>query len=985
MTQININPQQKKAIQHKKGPLLIVAGAGTGKTTVITERIKFLITKQKINPKQILALTFTEKAAEEILHRVDEAMPLGYVEPWLSTFHSFCERILREEALEIGLDPSFKILSEPEQWLLIRKNIFDFDLKYYRPLGNPSKFISAMLQFFSRAKDEIISADDFIKYAKSERTAYGVLHTVKNKTTNNENRKPYTVNQLSDIEDVDNEESEKQLELAYAYQKYQQLLINENAMDFGDLLLWTIRLFRLRKSVLNKYQTQFKHILIDEFQDTNIAQFEIIKLLAPAKKNPDLVVVGDDDQAIFKFRGASISNILDFKKEYKKAKTIVLTQNYRSTQKILDASYKLIQNNNPDRLEQKLKINKKLQSVRKKDAGYYPIALTLENMEIEGDFVINKIINLIENKGYKYSDFAILARANNHLDPFVLTLRRNGIPYSLVGNRGLFNQEEIKCLISLLRFLTNHEDNASLYHLLTTPFFSIPPEELSDVLLESRKNKVSLISTLENKSSISKPVKKLFDLLMGLKYIIHNRLVSQILYEFLTSSGFIKSFLTEETIENSLKIKNINLFFEKVKHFETQTENPTVYEFIDYLDLLIEAGENPAQAEIEDIDTVKLLTVHSAKGLEFPVVFVVSLTNDRFPSRERKEALPIPLSLIKETLPKGDYHLEEERRLFYVAATRAKDILYFSYAKNYGGVREKRPSGFLGEIITVEEKKNDENLKNIEISLFTEKVSEKTIVSEKINIQPLSSNTISYSQMETFNTCPLKYYYKYVLGVTGIPNPALNFGQVMHRTLRDFHRYDLFNKDKTIEGLLKSYESHFTELAQGYQSRKHKEEVYNNGQDLLKKYFYKQSSLFGKPVFLEQKFKINVGSIFLIGAIDRIDLHEDKSYEIIDYKTGESKDKEKKIDKDEQLTIYALAAKEQLGINPEKLTLYFLENEIRVTTKRSEEQIETQKQTINNTVSEIKQSKFPAKVGMWCKWCEFNRICPFYSAGKNDF
>lgn len=958
MDDLKLNSEQKKAITHPGGPLLIVAGAGTGKTTVITQRIKYLLSEKKVNPKEILALTFTEKAAEEILRRVDESMPLGYEEPWLSTFHAFCERILRDEALEIGLDPSFKIISEPQQWLLVRKNLFDLDLKHYRPLGNPSKFISAILSFFSRAKDEIITPDDLYKY------------------TQEQNRKTFQ-------DDAQREEYKKLQEIAHAYQKYQNILLKENFLDFGDLLFWVINLFKKRPSVLKKYQTQFKHILIDEFQDTNIAQYEIIKLLAPATQNPDLTVVGDDDQAIFKFRGASISNILDFKKDYPQSQTVVLTLNYRSTQEILNSSHQLIQNNNPNRLEVKLKINKKLKSSLSQK-GLNPQVLQFENLEDEAEQIVELILKLIKTKGLNFSDFALLGRANNHLDPLVLALKRAQIPYTLVGNRGLFNQEEIKTQMSFLRLLVNRDDNTAAYFLLISDVFKLSPKDITTVLSEARKTKNSLFEIMKQNPNDCQGLKNITELFFSLEKEIYQKQITQILYEFLTRSGYVKFLVSHESIENNLKIKNINLFFNKVKEFENQTDNPSVFEFVDYLDLLIEAGENPAQAEIEDIDTVKLLTVHSAKGLEFPVVFMTSLTSDRFPTRNRNEIIPIPNELVKETLLSQDYHLEEERRLFYVAATRAKKLLYFSWAKNYGGIRDKKPSGFISE--TIHDKiVNPKSSNNSNHDKFFHGSQKQTVpVMKKINISPLANGFISYSQMETFQTCQLKYYYKYVIHVEGAPTAALSFGQTLHRTLRDFHRRDLIKQEKTLADLLIGFENHFAEFTNGYQDKKHRQEAHQKGKELLLAYYRQHSTLFGTPIYLEKPFKIKIGGVTLIGAIDRIDSYQDKTLEIIDYKTGSSEEKEKKIDKDSQLTIYAMAAQEVLGITPDKLTLYFLENNFKVSTTRSNEQIQEQKESIQKTIAEIKISKFPAKIGMWCKFCEFNKVCPAYSQGKNN-
>lgn len=944
----SLNPEQKKAVEHGVGPLLIVAGAGTGKTTVITERIRYLIEEKKVKPSNILALTFTEKAAEEMLNRVDEAMPLGYEEPWLSTFHSFCDRVLRLEALEIGLDPSYKILTSPEQWLIIRKHLFEFDLKIYRPLGNPTKFISALLQLFSRAKDEAVDADEFEKYAS----------TVKSTDLKTEE---------DEEEDSWQEKKEKLVELSKAYQKYREILIAENALDFGDLILWTIKLFKSRPSVLAKYRNQFKFILVDEFQDTNFAQYELIKLLAPASKKPNLVVVGDDDQSIYRFRSASVSNILDFKKDYPDAKTVVLTKNYRSTQAILDSAYKMIQNNNPDRLEVKIKINKKLISERPKTKQISPQIFVSLTAELEADKIINKIIEL--SKKYLLKDFAVLARANNHLDPIISSLKRSQIPYSLIGNRGLFDTEEVRQLIAYLKVLVNKDDSPSVYFLLISSIFGFKPDEVTEFLNLIRKEKITAWEAL--KKSDTPQSRKLIETFESENQKIHTLHVVQLLYRFIKNTGFIERFTKEESVENSLKIKNVNLFFDKVKKFESESDNPTVFEFVNYLEMLISAGENPAQAEIEDIDTVKLLTVHSAKGLEFPVVFIVSLTSDRFPTRERGEAISLPIGLIKETLPYGDAHLEEERRLFYVGATRAKDELYLSYAKNYGGVKEKKLSGFVKEL-GLEEK-------------FTERSTQQSIFinnSKSISKKTLDLKYISYSQIETFQTCPLKYKYRYVLGIPGAPNHALNFGQTLHRTLRDFHKYELLDKNPTIDDLLTLYKNHW--IGEGYESKEHKMERFEEGKRILSEYYKSYKKVFGHPLYLEQKFTIRLNGTFLIGSIDRIDKIDNK-IEIIDYKTGEGKLKKKEIKKDSQLTIYALAANESLGINPDFLSLYFLETGEKVTTTRVKEELEAKKEEILKIIEEIQNSDFKGKFGPWCSYCEFNSICPVYKVGKSVY
>ena len=328
---IKLNKEQLAAIKYGKGPLLIIAGAGTGKTTVITERIKYLILSKLAKPDEILALTFTEKAAREMEERVDIAMPYGYTQMWISTFHSFCDRILRAEALHIGLDPRYKLMTEAETVQFIRNNLFKFDLDYFRPLGNPTKFIDGMLKHFSRLQDEDISPKEYLAYAKK-------------------------------LKKVEREEKKKTLELALAFKTYDELKVKEGLMDFGDLIIKSLALFRTRPNVLRQYQDQFKYILVDEFQDTNYAQNELAILLSRKTKN--ITVCGDDDQSIYRFRGAAVSNIIQFKKNFPRARAVVLTRNYRSTQEILDRAYELIQHNNPDRLEAVEKIDKKLSSQR---------------------------------------------------------------------------------------------------------------------------------------------------------------------------------------------------------------------------------------------------------------------------------------------------------------------------------------------------------------------------------------------------------------------------------------------------------------------------------------------------------------------------------------------------------------------------------------------------------------------------------------------
>ncbi|MFA6981518.1 MAG: UvrD-helicase domain-containing protein [Patescibacteria group bacterium] len=938
-----LNEDQKKAVTHKKGPLLVVAGAGTGKTRVITERIRHLVQKGKVNPQNILALTFTEKASQEMLGRVDEVMPLGYEDPWVYTFHSFADRVLRAEGLEVGLDTSYKILSYPEQWLLFRNNLYSFDLKYFRPLGNPTKFISAILKFISRLQDENILSADFSAFVEK-----------KYKGT---------------------EEYDKWFELANVYRKYTDLKIQDSRMDFGDLIVWAIKLFRERPNILEKYQHQFKHVLVDEFQDTNYAQYELVKLLCPVEMGSrSLLVVGDDSQSIYKFRGAAISNILEFRKDYPECEMITLLRNYRSHQKILDSSYKLIENNNPDSLESKLGISKKLVSEVDTPA-VAPEVYLLEDLDTEVDLVITKILELLAREPqYTYKDIAILSRANSHLDPFVLALRKVGLPYQLVGNRGLYDREEVRDLLAFLRVIVNPYDSLSLYRVLNIDVLEISQDVIASLLSTAKYRKVAMWEVVKESHD-----EKMSEFVKTLGYFA-DRIVKatpvELVYELVNTTGLLNRFVQEETIENNLSVRNLDLFLGKVKEFEVEFRNdskeiPTLINFLDFIDLMIEAGDNPAQAEIEDVDTINLLTVHASKGLEFPVVFMVNLVSDRFPTRNRSDVIEIPDDLIKEVLPEGDAHIQEERRLFYVGMTRAQKYLFLLSAKNYGGTRDKRPSGYIEETgIKTQELGSEEVAKmNSQKGLFGLGTEFREPKVGKIT--DFTPKFLSYTQISAYDMCPLKYKYTYILNIPTAPSHALSFGITIHDTLRDFHSKLMFG-EVSLDDLYKIYEKNWQPL--GYMGEDHRKHTFDEGKRILKDY-YERLDPKEKTLGLEKSFNIKIDGIKFFGRIDRI-VELDGGVEIIDYKTGEEKD-QKEVDKDDQMDFYAMAAREAFGLEPKKLTFYFLEKSKKISTTRDQAQLAEKKEEVIKTVGEIKKGAFDPKPGMMCTWCDYKEICPF--------
>jgi len=946
-----LNKEQFEAVRFGEGPLLIIAGAGTGKTTVITERIKYLVFSGKAKTGQILALTFTDKAAREMEERVDIAMPYGYTDMWISTFHSFCDRVLREQAIHIGLDPRYKLMTEAETTQFLIKNLFKFDLQYFRPLGNPTKFISGLLQHFSRLKDEDVSPEQYLKYSQKLK--------------------------------AEKEEVAKTKELAKAYQIYEQLKTKQSLMDFGDLINQTLRLFRTRRQILQKYQNQFKYVLVDEFQDTNYVQNQLAILLSGKKKN--LTVCADDDQSIYRWRGAAVSNVIQFRQIFPKAKIIVLVKNYRSTQEILDKAYQLIQNNNPDRLEVKEKINKHLKAVR--EVKDIPIEfIHADRVENEAEIAAQKIKELTFKK-YKFSEVAILVRANNHVEPFVRALARHGIPYQFLGPGQLFRQGEVKDLIAYLKVLYNFEDNVALYRVLSMEYFDINPRDLAAINNYGRKQNLSLFEACEQaeKIFISQKAK---DQIGSFVKMIHRHLglmrketAGQILYYFLEDSGLLRKMTEYKTPTEEKVAQNIAKFFDRLRTYEIDHEDASVEAVVDWLNLSMELGESPLANNIDwfEENRVNLLTIHSAKGLEFPVVFLVNLVSERFPTKERKEQIPIPEKLIKEILPQGDYHEQEERRLFYVGLTRARDRLFLTAADYYGeGKREKKLSPFVFETLgeTVMKSLNHLAVKSDQSPLLVwQKEEEKNLPTIR---QPI--NYLSFSQIEAFNNCPLQYRYRFLQKIPTPPSGPLTFGDSIHKTLKEFGE-GIKNKQKLSQkDLLKILENNWSSL--GYASKSHEEKAKKQAEKILAN-FYKDFNPKVKIIALEQPFTLKISSnLKIVGKIDRIDEKKEGVWEIIDYKTGKTME-QKGVDKSLQMTIYALAVSDKDIYNkkPEDLilTFYFLDPGQKISTHRTAEQLVQVKKDILEKAKEIMVSSFEPKPGNLCDFCEYKLICDAWS------
>lgn len=1018
-----LNKEQLSAVMHKEGPVLIVAGAGTGKTTVISQRIAYLIEQGVAESTEILALTFTEKAAGEMEERVDQLLPLGYLDLWISTFHSFGERILRAHGIDMGLPGDFKLLNEFEQYSLVKKNLDKFDLDYYKPMGNPTKFINALLKHFSRAKDEDITPAEYLAYAEELKANMdGMLggRMTKKKMADISKVLNISTESEGEVKELATQEVMRINEVANAYHTYSQLLLDESALDFGDLINYSLKLFRERKSVLEKYRKQFKFIMLDEFQDTNLAQYELIKLLAHPKNN--LVVVGDDDQSIYKFRGASVSNILQFQKDFPKSKQIFLNNNYRNRQEILDLSYEFIKLNDPNRLEWQLAeqeskragkqenkkiLNKKLKAQIKGKATIEVLAG--ENLEEEIKLVVKKIADLkLEDKEVLWNDFAILVRANDGAKEFCNALDMAGLPYQFLSSRGLYGKEVVLDVIAYLKLLDNYHESSAVFRILNLPIFDFTYQEIVNFNYFARKKAWSLFEVLKSFPNVNAQLKAKIDRVLKL-INEHTKIarwsnVSELIIAFVNESGYLKHLMAEDSAKANESIGYLNQFLKRAKSFEANTDDMRVKEFLHELNLEIEAGEQGSLPFDPDSgpETIKVMTVHASKGLEFKYVFLVNMVDQRFPTIERKDPIQIPDDLVKEVVPEGDIHIEEERRLFYVAATRAKEHLYLTWAPDYGGTRKKKPSRFLLEAGLVEnieaEKKENKKEKESKRKKLERDLSLSKKITQKKKQEIVIPSYFSHTQLTAFKNCPYQYYFAHIIKVPTRGKFVFSFGQAMHLTLqklfelvrekRGLGQGDLFGETVTddtqvnisLDEVLDLYESCWVD--DWYDSKGEKEKYRKKGKEIMEEFFNKYKDNWPQVESLEQGVNLKIGGYRIFGKIDRIDNCEDGGIQIVDYKTGRPKKQDAiSLEDKEQLLIYQMAIEQAITKKVSNLQFYYLDNNTEINFLGKKKDIEKMEEKIIDRINGIKEAAetgcFPAKPGPLCKYCDFNSICEF--------
>jgi DNA helicase-2/ATP-dependent DNA helicase PcrA len=966
------NDAQRRAITHSEGPLLVIAGAGTGKTRVITERIRYLLESDaSLLGQNILGLTFTKKAAGEMKARVVKAAGERGKEVMLATFHSFCETLLKE------VEPNRIALESVDHWILLRRNLARLKLDKYRRLAEPGQFLSDFIAFFSRCQDELVSSEEYQKYADELRVTLEAERSALDEDTYQERAEQVTLQQ----------------EIARAYLASEELLREKKAVALNGLIAEAVALLRKDAKLRGQLQERYRHILVDEFQDTNIAQLELLHLLAAEPRN--IVAVGDNDQAIYRFRGASFGSFKLFLERFAGWKTgkdsgpfrVALTENYRSTPNILRVATQVIAQN-----EVSADFPKKVLSATKTEGERIRIA-EMATAEDEAAWVADELERLhgpSHGTAQRWKNFAVLYRQHAHRDHLVEELSRRKIPF-VISKLSILEHPLVRDVLAYLRLIAAPYDDIACARVLAAPAWHLEAADLVR-LTERKKRGTALYDVLQTPQSelafdaSPAAIGELLEFLSAQRKTLKRRTARELLSE-------LTEWLEVPRRAGPQDRKYVNQLAQFVKDWEAKSETRGLAEFLEYLDYFAQAGGTLSLEDDAPRDAVQLMTVHGAKGLEFPHVFLLRVNQNAFPVRDRSPLFEFPIALMKEDLPAGQFHIQEERRLFYVALTRAEQRLTITTLTEKKG---KVPT-FIEDIVmeagvkrrdvlqmapkrTTRESAPDKGEPVSDPALFPAAVTPPRIYSriarwaEEFHPATPEPLKLSASAVENYGRCPQQYLFSHLWSLREGPRATLSFGSVMHTTIKRF-----------VEQLKKGVKLPFSEVrgifeaewtSAGYEDEYQEAEYKKDGIEQLK--VFHAAMVAGPPQVCDQEkgFELPLeNNVIVAGRIDQINSLGRNDVEIVDYKTGKPK-KDADARKDLQLSIYALAAKEIFELNPVRLVFHYLQNnQIQVTTRDAKQLDEAQK-VIQEVAADIRAGEFPAKPGFVCRSCAYKPICP---------
>jgi len=956
-THIQPDPQQQQAIEHVHGPMLVVAGAGTGKTTVLTRRIAHLVKNGYARPEEILALTYTVNAAEEMFKRVQGELGASVAKGFqVHTFHDYCFKLL----IRAGRD--FKVLDDKQLWIFLRRNIRELRLNYFVRAANVAKFLDDLLDFVRRCHDELVGPEQYADYVSS--VGCGELPVPR-------------VSKSKDADDVTEQEAIGRCrEIAFVFEAVERMLRERNLGTFGHQILRAYQLLSEDTAMLDHERARIRFILVDEFQDANFAQIRILqKLAGEGSSSRNVFAVGDPDQAIYRFRGASSEAFVLFQNAFPDCKLVVLSKNRRSTTPILNCAHAVIAQNPAFALQADgsqysrtplISARDELQPEKSAKRALAE-AVIVSGSFMEATDLVATLIEVRRRSRCNWKDIAVLYRTHSHRDEVAAELARKEIPFSIEA-LDVMDASEVRDLLACLGAVISPTDSASLFRAAALRQFSVDPGELraamKGVPRDGNQGLATVLPQIKGGTDLLRTVEHTRQEISGRK--THAALLTVIRLFELPRKPAIQAVL-----EFASKWEESPL---------TATQQPG--EFLEYLDLFREARGTIALPIREEDDTVKLMTVHGAKGLEFEHVFVLRVVSNSFPASYREPMIEFPAELRNSSSlsAQDDKTLydQEERRLFYVAMTRARDTL--TVYGTCGKGKEKTPPGYLRELLKNAHIKpwlKQRTCREFQAEIFAaaEPIPLHSRLAEWVAMQPASdlAASLSASAIDRYKLCPLQFKLEREWRIPAEVSAAMQYGASMHRVLRAFYDSVRMNRIYSEAALLELFR---VDLAGESIADKYQHDLYERqGITQLREFLAGATQAQPAVLHTEEHFSVKLGETNLVGRIDRIDRASDGAVVITDYKTGRPKAQED-ADESLQLSLYALAAREKWGYKAERLIFHNLEGNNTISTTRSEIQLEEARVEVTEIARKIAAGQFDPKSGFQCNSCAYRLLCP---------
>ncbi len=973
-TKIVPDERQRQAIEHVDGPMLVIAGAGTGKTTVLVQRVANLIREGHARPDEIVALTYTDNSAAEMLARVRAELVGTNIDGLQAcTFHAWCNGLLQLRGA------GFNALDDKDLWVFLRRRIRDLRLKHFVRAANVGQFLNSLLEFMRRCHDELVGPKDYACYVERlERGEVPLPRVAKSKHQG----------------DLQKEEIiERCQEIARVFGAVETMLRGKNLGTFGHMITNAYHLLKNDATLLEVQRSRTKFLLVDEFQDANFAQVEILSLLAGPEAN--VFAVGDPDQAIYQFRGASSEAFSLFAKKFPAMQLVALDKNRRSLSPLLRCAFGIV-DCNPEAFakgfapsgnaisHQRTPLESLRDEQAKQNGEFAPAPLveivTWRDKEVEAADLARRIQKMRKNRNIDsknercvWSDFAVLYRQHSNRDELVHEFTERGIPFSIEG-LDVLDTPEVRDVIACFTAAVSPSDAASMFRVAALPEFAVDPTELRAAMRAGRRelDLRKALSQLAGGPAVLDKVEK-----------IHR----EIKKDGVRADDAVKFAISHFNLERSVLVDTLVTFVEAwQKKAIAETGSPS--EFVEYLDYYVEAGGGIALPRTED-DAVQLLTAHAAKGLEFRHVAIIRGSSISFPTAYHEPLIAFPPELRRtdtssSARPPDDktLHEEEERRLFYVAMTRAKDTLAV-YANQGQSKKDPKPTKFLREFMIQPAYKNFWSTRSaaaVQDTLFAEE-------EEKIALQQSTVATwllmdpsanfvtgLSASAIEVYEMCPLRFKLEREWNLPREVSAALHYGAAMHGVLRTF--YDAHRYQRTIsdDDLLEQFRSDLA--ARGIADRYQYDLYLRQGMEQLRQFFEcARSGKVPEVIETERRFDLQVGTAKLAGRVDRIDSTGPDTVAVVDYKTGKPKTQDD-ADESLQLSLYAIAARETLGKRADRLIFHNLENNTTITTVRNDAELEEAKLRVQKVAAAIARGEFPPNPKFHCAFCPYRNLCP---------